>query len=336
MTADKIVLTADSTHGRAEHLDATKISRQPIFLIGLFAAAAVHAALILGMIGSPSRYIGDPEGSSRVINVELIDEAEFQNSAPSTSRPDNPPSAATVAPPPQPEAPPPQPEAPRAQPEEPRPQPEEPRPQPEEPSAQPEAPRAQPEEPSAQPEAPSAQPEEPRAQPQAPSASEPVLPQKSAEQPPLETKKPKAPSPQDTPEKRKVTEIDPNYELKPPATLDLRVPFYATTTEAQRSSSGATRPPGITRSGENDKFGRDVIRSLRKMMPPPRGIKGRVTIRIFLDGQGNIAKAELVQSGGNRELDQSVLFSAQQATFPYPPKGATVADRTFRVTYIYR
>ncbi len=280
MTADKIVLTADSTHGRAEHLDATKISRQPIFLIGLFAAAAVHAALILGMIGSPSRYIGDPEGSSRVINVELIDEAEFQNSAPSTSRPDNPPSAATVAPPPQPET--------------------------------------------------------PRAQPEEPSASEPDLPQKSAEQPPLETKKPKAPSPQDTPEKRKVTEIDPNYELKPPAPLDLRVPFYATTTGAQRSSSGATRPPGITRSGENDKFGRDVIRSLRKMMPPPRGIKGRVTIRIFLDGQGNIAKAELVQSGGNRELDQSVLFSAQQATFPYPPKGATVADRTFRVTYIYR
>jgi TonB family protein len=315
MTADKIVLTADSTHGRAEHLAATKISRQPIFLIGLFAAAAVHAALILGMIGSPSRYIGDPEGSSRVINVELIDEAEFQNSAPSTSRPDNPPSAATVAPPPQPEAPPPQPEAPRAQ-------PEEPRPQPEEPSAQPEAPRPQ--------------PEEPRAQPEAPSASEPDLPQKSAEQPPLETKKPKAPSPQDTPEKRKVTEIDPNYELKPPAPLDLRVPFYATTTGAQGRSSGATRPPGITRSGENDKFGRDVIRSLRKMMPPPRGIKGRVTIRIFLDGQGNIAKAELVQSGGNRELDQSVLFSAQQATFPYPPKGATVADRTFRVTYIYR
>jgi TonB family protein len=308
MSADKIVLTADSTHGRAEHLAATKISRQPIFLIGLIGAVAVHAALILGLIGSPSRYIGDPEGSSRVINVELIDEAEFQNSAPSTSRPDNPPSAATVAPPPQPEEPRPQPETPRAQPEEPRPQPETPR----------------------------AQPEEPPAQPKEPSASEPDLPQKSAEQPPLETEKPKTPSPQDTPEKRKVTEIDPNYELKPPAPLDLRVPFYATTTGAQRSSSGATRPPGITRSGENDKFGRDVIRSLRKMMPPPRGIKGRVTIRIFLDGQGNIAKAELVQSGGNRELDQSVLFSAQQATFPYPPKGATVADRTFRVTYIYR
>ena len=294
MSADKIVLTADSTHGRAEHLAAINISRQPIFLIGLFAAAAVHAALILGLIGSPSRYIGDPEGSSRVINVELIDEAEFQNSAPSTSRPDNPPSAATVAPPPQPEEPRPQPETPRAQ------------------------------------------PEEPRAQPEEPSASEPDLPQKSAEKPPLETKKPKAPSPQDTPKKRKVTEVDPNYELKPPAPLDLRVPFYATTTGAQGRSSGATRPPGITRSGENDKFGRDVIRSLRKMMPPPRGIKGRVTIRIFLDEKGYIARAELVQSGGNRELDQNVLFSAQQANFPYPPNGATVADRTFRVTYIYR
>jgi TonB family protein len=55
-----------------------------------------------------------------------------------------------------------------------------------------------------------------------------------------------------------------------------------------------------------------------------------------LDEKGNIAKVELVQSGGNRELDQSVLFSAQQASFPYPPNDATVADRTFRVTYVYR
>ena len=274
MSADEIALTADSTYALDDHLAAANNRRQPIFLIALFGAAVVHASLIVGMIRSPPRYIGDPDGSSRVINVELIDEAEFQNRAPSTSRPGNPPSvAATPAPRPQPQT-------------------------------------------------------------TRPSKSDP--PQEPAKQPPLEPTKSRGPSPQDSSEEHKVTEIVPNYELKPPAPLDLRVPFSATTSTARDGSSGATRPAGITRSGENDKFGRDVIRSLRKTMPPPSGIKGRVTIRIFLDEKGNIAKAELVQSGGSPELDQSVLFSAHQATFPYPPNGATVADRTFRVTYVYK
>jgi TonB family protein len=274
MSADEIVLTADSTHALDDHLAVTTKRGQPVFLIALFGAAAVHAALIAGMIGSPPRYIGDPDGSSRVINVELIDEAEFQNMSPSTSRPGNPPSVAAT------------------------------------PALRP--------------------------QPQTPRPSKSDLSQEPAKQPSLDPTKSKAPAPQDSSEKRKVTEIVPNYELKPPPPLDLRVPFNAVTSGAQGSSSGATRPPGITRSGENDKFGREVIRSLRKTMPPPSDIKGRVTIRIFLDEKGNIARAELVQSGGNAELDQSVLYSAQQATFPYPPNGATVADRTFRVTYIYK
>ena len=37
-------------------------------------------------------------------------------------------------------------------------------------------------------------------------------------------------------------------------------------------SAAATRPPGVTRSGENDEFGRGVIRALRETMPAPRGM----------------------------------------------------------------
>ena len=278
MSADEIVLTADSTHALAVHSAVASSRRQPIFLIALSCAAAVHAALILGMISYAPRYMGEPDGNSRVINVELIDEADFKSRASVASPPGNSPSApATRALPPRPEA----------------------------------------------------------GRP-----SEPTLPQKSADPPPLETKKPEVPLLPGSSAKRSATEFTPNYELKPPAQLDLRVPFNATTRSAssgpQGRSSAVARPPGITRSGENDKFGRDVIRSLKKTMPPPSGIKGRVTIRIFLDEKGYIARAELVQSGGNRELDQNVLFSAQQANFPYPPNGATVADRTFRVTYVYR
>ena len=49
------------------------------------------------------------------------------------------------------------------------------------------------------------------------------------------------------------------------------------------ASSAVGRPPGITRSGANDDFGRGVIRALKKTMPPATGIKGRLTIKLILD-----------------------------------------------------
>ena len=103
-----------------------------------------------------------------------------------------------------------------------------------------------------------------------------------------------------------------------------------------RSSSAVGRPPGITRSGANDEFGRGVIRALKKTMPPATGTKGRVTIKLILDERGNISSLKMLQPAGNRDMDDGVMFSAQQASFPFPPKGATVADRTFLITYVYK
>ena len=40
-------------------------------------------------------------------------------------------------------------------------------------------------------------------------------------------------------------------------------------------------------------------------------------------------------SSGDPVFDQKVAFSVKQASFPIPPAGATVADRTFHVAYIY-
>jgi TonB family protein len=65
-------------------------------------------------------------------------------------------------------------------------------------------------------------------------------------------------------------------------------------------------------------------------------MRGRVTIRLFLNERGNVANIVIVESSGDRNLDHDVVFSAYQASFPFPPKGATVADRTFRVSYNYR
>lgn len=100
-------------------------------------------------------------------------------------------------------------------------------------------------------------------------------------------------------------------------------------------SASVMRPPGATRSGENDEFGRGVIRALRQTMPSPRGLAGRVTIRLLLSENGNLVDVQLIRSAGEAVLDQSVVFAVKQSSFPIPPGGATLTDRTFLVTYIY-
>ena len=99
--------------------------------------------------------------------------------------------------------------------------------------------------------------------------------------------------------------------------------------------AAVSRPPGITRSGENDDFWRGVIAALRRTMPiayEPR----RVTIRLLLSEMGNIVDVQLLRSGGDPIMDQNVMFAAKQASFPIPPRGATEVDRIFVVTYIYQ
>jgi protein TonB len=97
-----------------------------------------------------------------------------------------------------------------------------------------------------------------------------------------------------------------------------------------------TRPPNVTRSRENSEFGRAVIRALYKTMPVAGDTVARVTIRLFLSETGNLTQLQLVRSSGDPILDQNVMFAARQSSFPIPPAGATLADRTFLVTYIYR
>jgi len=101
-------------------------------------------------------------------------------------------------------------------------------------------------------------------------------------------------------------------------------------------SASVGRPANITRSGENDEFGRGVVRALRQTMPRPNGTAARITIRLFLSETGNLADLVLVRSSGDPHMDQSVMFAAKQSSFPIPPAGSTLSDRTFLVTYIYR
>jgi periplasmic protein TonB len=304
MSADDIVLTADSVQALARQHAGSLDAWPRGFWIGLACAAAVHAALIIGVATHAPRHLGDTGGSPDAINVELVDEADLRSRE-----------TGTDAPPPGTPAPPPQPQTAQAQ-ETPPPQPETKQPADKTPEQKAE--------------------QQPEAAPADPPAS--VLPVEKEMPQPAPPQKERV---KESAEQKKVeAEPQSKMELKPPKQLDLSLPFSMTMKDvpdmAIGRSSAVNRPAGITRSGENDNFGRGVIRALKKTMPPATGTKGRVTIRLVLDERGNIATLKLVQSDGIRDLDDGVMFSAQQASFPFPPKNASVADRTFLITYVYK
>jgi TonB family protein len=120
---------------------------------------------------------------------------------------------------------------------------------------------------------------------------------------------------------------------QPTPPLDLSLPDAALASIGR--GAAVARPAGITRSGENDDFGRGVIRALRQTMPRPRDTLGRVTVRLLLTDTGNLAEVRLIRGSGDPILDQNVMFAVKQSSFPLPPLGSTLVDRTFLVTYVY-
>lgn len=142
-----------------------------------------------------------------------------------------------------------------------------------------------------------------------------------------EPKKPPQKAPPKKPQPEKT-------EAKKTAKLDLSPPGLDATSLSGKSAA-FQRPPGITRSGENDEFARRVIAALRQTMPQLSAVRGRGTIRILLDNNGNVIDVKLIATSRIADIDQGIVFAARQTSYPFPPRGANEADRTFVVTYIY-
>lgn len=276
------------------------------FWIGLSCVALLHASAIVGVGRSLPRHLGERDGSPEAISVELVDPSELGARA-------APPVAPNNAAPPRPAAPaetgstPPPPPAPSE-------------------TATLASPSTLPAAEAASPSA-AAQILEDKKAASAPSKKEAAAPPAPAETlsppsaaPPGATASP----PAETPGKAKTS---PKLSLQ----LDLPPNFIA----PSGLSTAAVRPPDITRSGENDEFGRRVIRALRQTMPPARGELGKVTVRLLLSATGDLSELQLVRPAADPALTQSVVFAVRQSSFPIPPTGATRSDRTFLVTYIY-
>lgn len=294
---------------------------QRLFRLALAAAVLLHAALFVEVGRSLPRTIGDPSGRPDAIAVDLVTEADLRSretvALPPTGAAQPPAAAPAPDPTPEPEA----------------------------------AEAAKPAE-AAPPQQKPAEPAEAPAK-DAPSKATPDTAQQTAALPDFETtfsdlatapppreSETAAPEPPQADEAPK-TPAKPAEKQSPPAKkkpasearLDPALPDVQNAPPGR--STAATRPPGITRSGENDEFGRAVIRALRQTMPPPRGIFGRVTVRLVLTENGDLGQVQVLAPSGT-SLDQSVVFATKQTYFPLPPYNATLADRTFLITYVYR
>jgi periplasmic protein TonB len=321
MHANEIVLAAEGTSTFEEHLAALRNERPRVFWLGLTLALLVHATLIIGIGSAKQRTLGTPDGAADAIAVEIVDGATLKDSmAPPTPPAPAPGGQQQPAQPQQaqPEVPPPPspPEVAALQP------PPEAAPAPAEKTPDTKAVQSLPEDFAdalSELESMTADQEKPQ---KAPEEAKPAPKQPEAK--PAEKQPPKQQAKQQPAKKRTQT-----------SALDLSVPTDEGGGSDDGGSSAVHRPPGITRSGENDEFARNVIRALQKTMPRERA-NGRVTVRIVLSENGSRADVKLLQSGGNPDLDFNVMFAARQTAYPFPPHNSTLVDRTFTVTYIYR
>jgi protein TonB len=324
--------TADETFALSERLVPPSDRGQRAFLFALGFAFFFHAALFVQLARTvPQKTLGDRSGVDDAISVELVTAADLRSLESVASPPPGAQAPPSVVPP-QPKEPPP--EAPQAAPEPPKPEatpPPEPAPKAAEPAPVEPAPKQPP-----PPEEKSALPDFESALPDLATLPQPTdPPEKTAEpQKKTETSQPEkaqepakpAEAPSKAPPAKKVPQQQARLQ---PTPQDL-------SSAPPGRSTAATRPPGITRSGENDEFGRGVIRALRQTMPAPNGVFGRVTVRLILNENGDLAQVQVLEPSGRAGLDQSVVFATKQTYFPLPPYKSTVADRTFVITYVYR
>jgi protein TonB len=334
-TADTTTLALD------ERLVPPADKSQWAFRAALTAAFLLHAAFFIEIGRSVPRSVGAPTGAQDAIAVDLVTEADLKSresvAMPPAGAP-APPPAAQPQPQPQPEPQPqPTPEPQAEQPTPPQPQPEQ---------ATPTPPPATPAEPApkdtAQQKAPdvTALPDfesfakdlatTPQPKPEA-KAQETETKPKEAE--PAEAKEPSDNKKATEPAEKQKQAAPAKKKPAPQAKLDLRMPDASSAPPGR--SAAASRPPGITRSGENDDFGRAVVRALRQTMPPPQGTYGVVAVRLILTENGDLASVDVIEKSGTN-LDQNVAFAIKQTYFPLPPYKATLVDRTFYIRYIYR
>jgi protein TonB len=156
---------------------------------------------------------------------------------------------------------------------------------------------------------PKPQPQQPKAEPK-PIEQKPVMPQKPSPMPEqaVETPRPvvESPAPAVIAAKPSVSEAKPEVVVPPPAPPAPPEPIKA------------TGPSEGDIDAARNAFRNAAHRELKKNQRYPRiaqdrGIEGDVKLSISIDDHGNITNIEVVESSGNKAIDDAALAAAQKS-----------------------
>ncbi|MFQ6334781.1 TonB family protein [Methylophilus sp. 3sh_L] len=156
---------------------------------------------------------------------------------------------------------------------------------------------------------PKPQPQQPKAEPK-PIEQKPVIPQKPSPTPEqaVETPRPvvESPAPAVIAAKPSVSEAKPEVAVPPPAP--------AAPPEPVKASGPSEGDIDAARNAFRSAAHRELKKNQRyPRIAQDRGIEGDVKLSISIDDHGNITNIEVVESSGNKAIDDAALAAAQKS-----------------------
>jgi TonB family protein len=100
-------------------------------------------------------------------------------------------------------------------------------------------------------------------------------------------------------------------------------------------SGGGMQLRGAGASGKSDEFSKSVIAALMKTRPGPFALWGRVLVSFQITQQGDLLYVRVLQSSGNKALDDAAVSAIHKAQFVKPPPGLPPEARTYIIDYIF-
>ncbi|HET6322093.1 MAG TPA: TonB family protein [Hyphomicrobium sp.] len=100
-------------------------------------------------------------------------------------------------------------------------------------------------------------------------------------------------------------------------------------------SGGGMQVRGTGAGGKSDEFSKSVIDALMKTRPGPVALWGRVLVSFQITQQGDLLYVRVLQSSGNRAMDDAAVNAIHRAKFVKPPPGLSPEARTYIIDYIF-
>jgi len=100
-------------------------------------------------------------------------------------------------------------------------------------------------------------------------------------------------------------------------------------------SGGGMQVRGTGAGGKSDEFSKSVIDALMKTRPGPFALWGRVLVSFQITQQGDLLYVRVLQSSGNRAMDDAAVDAIHRAKFIKPPPGLSPEARTYIIDYIF-